>query len=181
MDSVILKMSPRIIMMASWEQSEKPRQRKLKESDLKPREASAKLLCANLIQFWKRDRLRAVECPKEIIDQIISELSMRLPLSNQNVLITAGPTYEPIDPVRFIGNRSSGKMGVSLAIECANNGANVNLVLGPSNLDVKHSNINIHRVETANEMLNKVRVYFKESNLSCQSLTIISALYFANP
>lgn len=104
--------------------------------------------------------------PKEIIDQIISELSMRLPLSNQNVLITAGPTYEPIDPVRFIGNRSSGKMGVSLAIECANNGANVNLVLGPSNLDVKHSNINIHRVETANEMLNKVRVYFKESNLS---------------
>jgi len=70
MDSVILKMSPRIIMMASWEQSEKPRQRKLKESDLKPREASAKLLCANLIQFWKRDRLRAVECPKEIIDQV---------------------------------------------------------------------------------------------------------------
>ncbi|MAW30563.1 MAG: bifunctional phosphopantothenoylcysteine decarboxylase/phosphopantothenate--cysteine ligase CoaBC [Flavobacteriales bacterium] len=90
--------------------------------------------------------------PSEIIDQIISDLSKDLPLSSKRVLITAGPTYEAIDPVRFIGNRSSGKMGVALAIECANHGANVELILGPSSLSVNHSNIKVNRVENTNEM-----------------------------
>ena len=89
--------------------------------------------------------------PSEIIDQIISDLSKDLPLSSKRVLITAGPTYEAIDPVRFIGNRSSGKMGVALAIECANHGANVELILGPS-LSVNHSNVKVNRVENINEM-----------------------------
>ena len=87
-----------------------------------------------------------------IIDQIISDLSKDLPLSSKRVLITAGPTYEAIDPVRFIGNRSSGKMGVALAIECANHGANVELILGPSSLSVNHSNVKVNRVENTNEM-----------------------------
>lgn len=90
--------------------------------------------------------------PFEIIDQIISDLSKDLPLSSKRVLITAGPTYEAIDPVRFIGNRSSGKMGVALAIECANHGANVELILGPSSLSVNHSNVKVNRVENTNEM-----------------------------
>ena len=90
--------------------------------------------------------------PSDIIDQIISDLSKDLPLSSKRVLITAGPTYEAIDPVRFIGNRSSGKMGVALAIECANHGANVELILGPSSLSVNHSNVKVNRVENTNEM-----------------------------
>lgn len=90
--------------------------------------------------------------PSEIINHIILDLSKDLPLSGKRVLITAGPTYEAIDPVRFIGNRSSGKMGIALALECANNGATVHLVLGPSFLNIKHCNIQVSRIENADEM-----------------------------
>ena len=69
-----------------------------------------------------------------------------------HVLITAGPTYEPIDPVRFIGNRSTGKMGVALAMEYATRGNTVTLVLGPSALDPEHPSLKVVRVETAAEM-----------------------------
>ena len=104
--------------------------------------------------------------PSEIIEHIIADLSKDLPLSNKEVLITAGPTYEAIDPVRFIGNRSSGKMGIALALECANNGAKVNLVLGPSHIVVKHSNISVSKVESASEMLKMVNSYFKSSDIA---------------
>ena len=104
--------------------------------------------------------------PSEIIKHIIIDLSKDLPFSNQNILITAGPTYEAIDPVRFIGNRSSGKTGISLALECANNGAKVNLILGPSNIDVRHSNISVHKVESANEMLKIANSNFESSDVS---------------
>jgi phosphopantothenoylcysteine decarboxylase/phosphopantothenate--cysteine ligase len=104
--------------------------------------------------------------PLEIINHITNDLSKDLPLSNKKILITAGPTYEAIDPVRFIGNRSSGKMGVALAYECANNGAKVKLILGPSKIDVKHSNISVYKVESANEMLKKVNNSFESSDIS---------------
>ena len=104
--------------------------------------------------------------PSEIIEHIIADLSKDLPLSNKEVLITAGPTYEAIDPVRFIGNRSSGKMGISLALECANNGAKVNLVLGPSHIAVKHSNISVSKVESASEMFKMVNSYFESSDIA---------------
>ena len=104
--------------------------------------------------------------PSEIIEHIIADLSKDLPLSNKEVLITAGPTYEAIDPVRFIGNRSSGKMGIALALECANNGAKVNLVLGPSHIAVKHSNIRVSKVESASEMFKMVNSYFKSSDIA---------------
>jgi phosphopantothenoylcysteine decarboxylase/phosphopantothenate--cysteine ligase len=104
--------------------------------------------------------------PSEIIEHITVNLSKDLPLSNKEVLITAGPTYEAIDPVRFIGNRSSGKMGIALALECANNGAKVTLVLGPSYIDVKHSNISVHKIESAHEMLEIVNSNFKSSDIS---------------
>ena len=90
--------------------------------------------------------------PKNILAFVKADLASKLPLSNKTVLITAGPTYEAIDPVRFIGNRSSGKMGCELALNFANKGAKVILVLGPSNENPIHDNITIKRVESAEEM-----------------------------
>lgn len=110
--------------------------------------------------------------PLEIVSLINNELSKDLPLSDKKVLITAGPTHEPIDPVRFIGNRSSGKMGIALAIEAANQGAKVDLVLGPSQIECKHSNINVFRVNTADEMYNKVNDIFSKSDISIFSAAV---------
>ncbi|MEM6397977.1 MAG: phosphopantothenoylcysteine decarboxylase [Bacteroidota bacterium] len=74
-------------------------------------------------------------------------------LSHLSFLITAGPTHEPLDPVRYLGNRSTGRMGIALAEAAANRGADVHLVLGPSSLDVDESLIRLSRVETARQML----------------------------
>ena len=104
--------------------------------------------------------------PFEIIESVNSDLSADLPFSGKNILITAGPTYEAIDPVRFIGNRSTGKMGISLALECANNGGKVHLILGPTHLECKHSNVNITRVESASEMFNSVDENFLDSDIA---------------
>ena len=104
--------------------------------------------------------------PSEIIDLITAELNKDFPLTHKKVLITAGPTHEPIDPVRFIGNRSSGKMGIALALEAANQGAKVNLVLGPTSLDCTHTNITIYKVETAAQMHKQVDVLFSDSDIS---------------
>lgn len=90
--------------------------------------------------------------PEEIIAQLEHYFSRQGKLAGQRWLITAGPTYEPIDPVRFIGNRSSGKMGMAIAEAAAAKGADVTLVLGPSVLNSTHPNIHIIRVETAVEM-----------------------------
>jgi len=73
-------------------------------------------------------------------------------LSGKKVLVTAGPTHEPIDPVRFIGNHSSGKMGIVLAEEIASRGGEVDLILGPSAINAKAPGIRVHRVESAAEM-----------------------------
>lgn len=77
----------------------------------------------------------------------------------KKVLITAGPTYEAIDPVRFIGNRSSGKMGYALAKAFLNEGCELVLVSGPVNLELSHTNLKLIRVESALEMENAVFVY----------------------
>jgi phosphopantothenoylcysteine decarboxylase/phosphopantothenate--cysteine ligase len=110
--------------------------------------------------------------PNEIVELIIKDLSRNLPFTNKKILITAGPTFESIDPVRFIGNRSSGKMGVALAIECADKGAKVNLVLGPSSIELKHTNVIIHRVESASEMYEVVNDNFKSSDISIFSAAV---------
>ena len=104
--------------------------------------------------------------PTEIINHINSDLSKDLILSDKKVLITGGPTYEAIDPVRFIGNHSTGKMAIALALECANNGAEVRLILGPTHIDINHSNIRVHKVNTADQMLSLVKEYFTESDIS---------------
>ena len=110
--------------------------------------------------------------PLEIIEHIIINLSKDLPFSGKQVLITAGPTYEAIDPVRFIGNRSSGKMGVALALECANNGAKVKLVLGPSHIKAEHPNITLYKVESSEEMYNVVDINFESSDISIFSAAV---------
>ena len=110
--------------------------------------------------------------PSEIIDFILNDLSSKLKLNKKKIIITAGPTYEMIDPVRFIGNKSSGKMGVALANECANNGANVDLVLGPSYLKCNHPNINTTRVESANEMYKFVSKNFKKYDIAIFSAAV---------
>lgn len=90
--------------------------------------------------------------PEQIYQFVCNDLKEKLPLNNIKVLVTAGPTYESIDPVRFIGNRSSGKMGCELALNFANQGADVHLILGPSAQNPIHENISISRVESAAEM-----------------------------
>lgn len=110
--------------------------------------------------------------PHQITSQIINDLNSQLPLHLRKVLITAGPTYEAIDPVRFIGNRSSGKMGCELALCMANKGAEVILILGPSSLSPKHSNLKITRVESAEEMYNECFTYFNSCDIFIGSAAV---------
>ena len=103
--------------------------------------------------------------PENIIARIEEELSAKLPWSGKSVLITAGPTFEPIDPVRFIGNHSSGKMGFALAEEAADRGALVTLITGPSYLSTKHPNISCIRVNTALEMLDTAMEHLDKADI----------------
>ncbi len=95
--------------------------------------------------------------PEEIVEIVKDFFKDSNLFSQKNILITAGPTYEAIDPVRFIGNRSSGKMGIRLAEEAVKLGAQVDLILGPSNESIlTHSLLNVIRVESAQQMLDEV-------------------------
>lgn len=93
-----------------------------------------------------------MEEPEKIFETLADFFASRQRLKGKKVLITAGPTYEKIDPVRFIGNYSSGKMGYALAETCAAQGAEVTIVSGPVALTAKHPNIHIIHVESAAEM-----------------------------
>lgn len=93
-------------------------------------------------------------------------------LRGKSVLITAGPTYEAIDPVRFIGNHSSGKMGFALAAEAAKRGAKVILISGPSALTVKDESIILHRVTSAREMLDKVFEFYNNVDIAIASAAV---------
>ena len=104
--------------------------------------------------------------PQEIIDFIIKDLNSNKKLNGFKCLVTAGPTYENIDPVRFIGNRSSGKMGLEIAIALAENGAKVNLVMGVSNLSSNHPNINQINVVSTDEMYQEVNSIFPNAEIS---------------
>ena len=93
-----------------------------------------------------------MEEPEQIFRVLEDYFNAGQPLAGKTVLITAGPTYEKIDPVRFIGNYSSGKMGYAIARECAERGANVELISGPTHLCISHPLINVTNVESAEEM-----------------------------
>ena len=98
--------------------------------------------------------------PENIIAFLEADLERQLPLKGKKILITAGPTYEAIDPVRFIGNHSSGKMGFDIAESAANQGAEVILISGPSHLNVSDSRIKLIRVVSAQEMYEACHQYF---------------------
>jgi phosphopantothenoylcysteine decarboxylase/phosphopantothenate--cysteine ligase len=93
-------------------------------------------------------------------------------LAGKRALVTAGPTYEAIDPVRFIGNHSSGKMGIALAEELAGRGAQVDLVLGPSALSTYQQGITTHRVISAAEMYKVCMEGFKQSDIAIMSAAV---------
>ena len=93
-----------------------------------------------------------MEEPEVIVEHLKRYFTVSTPLKGKRILITAGPTYEKIDPVRFIGNYSSGKMGYALAEECAALGAEVHLVSGPTSLSPVHTSIIRHEVESASQM-----------------------------
>ncbi|WP_297333023.1 bifunctional phosphopantothenoylcysteine decarboxylase/phosphopantothenate--cysteine ligase CoaBC [Flavobacterium sp.] len=98
--------------------------------------------------------------PENIIAFIEKHIEDALPLRGKKILVTAGPTYEAIDPVRFIGNHSSGKMGYDIALAAANEGAEVILVSGPTHLQLKHDSVTLLRVTSAEEMYNACHEYF---------------------
>ncbi len=114
-----------------------------------------------------KGRMMEVE---DIVDWVQNFFNQKKKLSNKQVLITAGPTYEAIDPVRFIGNHSSGKMGIALAESAAREGAEVQLVLGPSSLspDPAYS-IAIHRVQSAQEMYDSSMAFAKSDIIICSA------------
>lgn len=95
-----------------------------------------------------------------------------LSLYKKHVLITGGPTFEPIDPVRFIGNHSSGKTGVLLADECAKRGANVTLILGPTHLKSQHPKVNTIYIQSATEMLTAVQSHWKQADIGIFSAAV---------
>ncbi|MFA5299988.1 MAG: bifunctional phosphopantothenoylcysteine decarboxylase/phosphopantothenate--cysteine ligase CoaBC [Lutibacter sp.] len=113
-----------------------------------------------------------MEEPENIISFIENEIIKGLPLYQKKVLITAGPTYEAIDPVRFIGNHSSGKMGFELAKNAANLGASVYLITGNSNETVSNSLIQRIDVVSAEEMYNEVHKVFETVDIAILSAAV---------
>ena len=103
--------------------------------------------------------------PEAIVAFIGDYLSQGLPLKGKKVLITAGPTYEAIDPVRFIGNHSSGLMGYELANAAANLGAEVILISGPSSLSIDNVAISLVKVVSGDEMHEQAHIYFGNSDI----------------
>ncbi|MBL7973195.1 MAG: bifunctional phosphopantothenoylcysteine decarboxylase/phosphopantothenate--cysteine ligase CoaBC [Prolixibacteraceae bacterium] len=105
-----------------------------------------------------------MEEPENIIEEVIKFFGQKKKLLNKHFLVTAGPTYEKIDPVRFIGNYSSGKMGYAIADQLAESGAKVTLVSGPVNIKAGRSEITVIPVESANEMYEQCLRVFPETD-----------------
>ncbi len=104
--------------------------------------------------------------PETIVQSIEKYFNTQNELSGKTVLVTAGPTNEKIDPVRYIGNYSSGKMGYALAEECANRGAKVILISGPVQICAQHSNISTIKVESAQQMYEAANMHFKNADIA---------------
>ncbi len=110
--------------------------------------------------------------PEDIVTFIENDILDKLPLRGKKVLLTAGPTYEAIDPVRFIGNHSSGKMGFEIAKAAANLGAEVTLITGPTNQSVAHSFINVIPVVSAEDMYQEVHKYYEATDVAILSAAV---------
>jgi phosphopantothenoylcysteine decarboxylase/phosphopantothenate--cysteine ligase len=110
--------------------------------------------------------------PEDIYSAVEQFFSKQHLLSKKKVLITAGPTIEPIDPVRFISNHSTGKMGYAIAEAMANYGAEVVLVSGPTQCKALHKNIKVFPVTTAEQMAHACMQYFKETDIAVMSAAV---------
>ncbi|MGB3947021.1 MAG: bifunctional phosphopantothenoylcysteine decarboxylase/phosphopantothenate--cysteine ligase CoaBC [Bacteroidia bacterium] len=110
--------------------------------------------------------------PEEIVERLKKEFNSKLPLTGKKVLVTAGPTYEAIDPVRFIGNHSSGKMGFAIAEELANKGADVTLVCGPNSLTTHNKSIKRIDIVSAEELFNATTKAFKNTDIAILSAAV---------
>ncbi|WP_264558240.1 bifunctional phosphopantothenoylcysteine decarboxylase/phosphopantothenate--cysteine ligase CoaBC [Flavobacterium sp. N2270] len=110
--------------------------------------------------------------PENIVSFLENDLLSKLPLKGKKILITAGPTYEAIDPVRFIGNHSSGKMGYDIAEEAANKGAEVILVSGPSNQVLKDNSIQLIKVVSAQEMYDACHANFENVDVAIAAAAV---------
>ncbi len=110
--------------------------------------------------------------PEDILHFVEQDMLGKLPLRGKKILITAGPTHEAIDPVRFIGNHSSGKMGFEIAKAAANFGAEVTLVSGPTHQSVAHSLIQVKAVVSAQNMYDEAHKHFESSDIAILSAAV---------
>lgn len=110
--------------------------------------------------------------PENIIAFLEADLESKLPLRGKKILVTAGPTYEPIDSVRFIGNHSSGKMGFDIAKAAADSGAEVVLVTGPTHLKMEHSLIKVVHVTSSEDMYNACHEYFNDMDVAIAAAAV---------
>lgn len=110
--------------------------------------------------------------PEDVVAFMEQDILSQLPLKNKRVLITAGPTYEAIDPVRFIGNHSSGKMGFEIAKAAANMGAQVTLISGPTQQKVNHALVQVVPVVSAQEMYDAAHTYFDACDIAILSAAV---------
>ena len=113
-----------------------------------------------------------MEEPENIVDILKTFLREKQDFKGKKVLVSAGPTFEAIDPVRFIGNHSSGKMGYAIAEEFASRGATVELVSGPVNIVSEHRNIHITKVTSAEEMKNACISYFDSAGITVMAAAV---------
>ena len=110
--------------------------------------------------------------PENIVDFLENDILEKLPLKGKKILVTAGPTFEAIDPVRFIGNHSSGKMGFDIANEAAKNGAEVILISGPTHLKTENSQVNLIRVTSAQEMYDACHQYYTDVDVAIAAAAV---------
>jgi phosphopantothenoylcysteine decarboxylase/phosphopantothenate--cysteine ligase len=110
--------------------------------------------------------------PEAIMQYLGDQFFGQKDLTGKKALVTAGPTYEPIDPVRFIGNHSSGKMGLAIAEELARRGAEVHLVLGPSAVKTSLPGIYVHKVQTAGQMYDTCLAEFPSADIAVMSAAV---------
>lgn len=113
-----------------------------------------------------------MEEPENIVAALDNFFAKEEDYKGKKIMITAGPTYEKIDPVRFIGNYSSGKMGYALAYAAAERGADVTLISGPVSLTIEHPRVNVVAVETAREMLNASQDTFKDCDMAIMAAAV---------
>mgnify|MGYP003414346241 FL=1 len=110
--------------------------------------------------------------PENIVAFLENDILEKLPLKGKKILVTAGPTFEAIDPVRFIGNHSSGKMGFDIANEAAKNGAEVILISGPTHLKTENSQVDLIRVTSAQEMYDACHQYYTDVDVAIAAAAV---------